>query len=52
MQADEFGEAEVWMNERLLQARDSYLATYVCAYEEEPITTAGLTREARELAEE
>ena len=35
-QANEFGEAEVWMNERLMRTAPSGFASFVTAFEESP----------------
>ena len=34
MQAKEFGEAEVWMNERLMRAAPAYFAEFITAFED------------------
>lgn len=34
-QAKEFGEAEVWMNERLMRVAPSYFAEFITAFEED-----------------
>ena len=34
MQAKEFGEAEVWMNERLMRAAPQYFAEFITAFED------------------
>ena len=34
MQAKEFGEAEVWMNERLMRSAKTHFAEFVTAFEE------------------
>ena len=36
MQATEFGEAEVWMNERLMRSAPNGFASFVTAFEEAP----------------
>ena len=34
LQAKEFGEAEVWMNERLMRAAPQYFAQFITAFED------------------
>ena len=34
LQAKEFGEAEVWMNERLMRAAPQYFAEFITAFED------------------
>lgn len=34
VQAKEFGEAEVWMNERLMRAAPQYFAEFITAFED------------------
>ena len=34
VQAKEFGEAEVWMNERLMRAAPQYFAQFITAFED------------------
>lgn len=39
-QAKEFGEAEVWMNERMMRATSSAAAEFVTAFQDDPPGTA------------
>ena len=40
MQAKEFGEAEVWMNERLMRAAPRFFAKFITAFEEDKDETS------------
>jgi hypothetical protein len=41
VQAKEFGEAEVWMNERLMRAAPSCFAQFITAFEDGDRTQSG-----------